>query len=278
MRTGLLLGRDHPRVGAVAALAEGRVALALSRGGARKRYQHKDPNEDACAFALGERAWLIAVADGHWGAQGAALALQRLLEHHAPRWMSPAAMALGDRWVAEAPEVVLDLNRTLVAAGGEQSVGRTTLALCLARPADGWWAGLCVGDSHVYRVGGDGAREHFGTDERGSRGTFLGDPRIDPERAAEAVRSGVEPAAAGGAIVLATDGLSERGIGVERPEEVVAESVVVAGRGDAALRPLAAARGVAGRALAAQRAQRAGDNVATACLWLPDGPAGDARS
>jgi serine/threonine protein phosphatase PrpC len=268
MQTGLLLGRDHVRIGAVAALAEGRVALALSRGGAPKRYDYVEPNEDACAFAMTDRAWLLAVADGHWGARGAELALERVLERHAPRWLSPGALALAERWTSEAPEVVLDLNRTLLDAGGESAVGRTTLALCLVRPDDGWWAGLCMGDSHVFRVGGDTVREHFGTDERGKRSTFVGDSRIDRERAEQAVRAGVEPDGRGGAIVLATDGLSERGIGVERPGEAVAESLVAAWRGEATLRPLTAARGVAERALEAHRTQRSGDNIAPACLWL----------
>ena len=35
-------------------------------------------------------------------------------------------------------------------------------------------------------------------------------------------------------------------------------------------RPLAAANGLLERALAAQRQNAAGDNVATACVWLED--------
>src|SRR5262249_52635469 len=58
MRTGLLRGREHLLLGAVAALAERRVAIALSRGGASKNYSHRDPNEDACAFAWTDHAWL----------------------------------------------------------------------------------------------------------------------------------------------------------------------------------------------------------------------------
>ena len=86
MRTGLLRGREHLLFGALSALAERRVAIALSRGGAEKNYSHRDPNEDACGFAWSDHAWLVAVADGHWGSRGAELALDRLLERHAPRW------------------------------------------------------------------------------------------------------------------------------------------------------------------------------------------------
>jgi serine/threonine protein phosphatase PrpC len=268
MQTGLLLGRDHVRIGAVAALAEGRVALALSRGGAPKRYDYVEPNEDACAFAMTDRAWLLAVADGHWGARGAELARERVLERHAPRWLSPGALALAERWTSEAPEVVLDLNRTLLDAGGESAVGRTTLALCLVRPDDGWWAGLCMGDSHVFRVGGDTVREHFGTDERGKRSTFVGDSRIDRERAEQAVRAGVEPDGRGGAIVLATDGLSEQGIGVSDPAAAVDQAARGASATAEDVRPLELARGVLERALAAHRRNRSGDNAASAVLWL----------
>src|SRR5438093_935651 len=160
MRTGILRGRDHLLVGGVAAIAERRVAIALSRGGALKTYDHRDPNEDACAFAWNDHAWLIAVADGHWGSGAAELALDRLLERHAPRWTSPSAIALAERWGLEAPDVVLDLNRVLLAAGdANRTIGRTTLAIGLARPRDGWWATLLIGDSHLFAVDGDTARE-----------------------------------------------------------------------------------------------------------------------
>jgi serine/threonine protein phosphatase PrpC len=269
MRTGLLLGRDHTRLGAVAALAEGRAAVALSRGGAAKTYGHRDPNEDACAFAFTDHAYLIAVTDGHWGSSGAALALERILERHAPRWVAPTAIALAERWSSEAPDVVIDLNRTLLTAGESmESVGRTTLTLCLVRPADGWWAGLCIGDSHFFHIDGSCVREHFSAAESGN--LYVGDPRIDRERAEQGVRAGVERGEPGACFVLATDGLSERGIGVEDPAKAVAESFSTGRGDDEALRPLVTARGLVERALEAQRRQRAGDNIATACLWLAD--------
>jgi hypothetical protein len=72
------------------------------------------------------------------------------------------------------------------------------------------------------------------------------------------------------AIVLATDGLSEAGIGVSNPARAVADSVRAASEQIPDVRPLAAARGLAERALDAQRRNVAGDNVATACVWLAD--------
>lgn len=268
MRTGILRGRDHTLLGATAALAERRVAIALSRGGAAKTYSHRDPNEDACAFAWTEAAWLVAVADGHWGCGGAELALDRLLDRHAPRWISPSPIALADRWFLEAPDVVLDLNRALVAAGdAERTIGRTTLALALVRPRDGWWATLAIGDSHLFVARGAGVREWRPAtrDEL----AFVGDPRLDRDGVEHGVRCTLERELPG-AIMLATDGLSETGIGVAEPARAVAESVGDARALSADLRPLAAARGLVDRALAAQRANAAGDNVAAACAWLEE--------
>ncbi len=268
MRTGVLRGRDHLLLGEVAALAERRVAIALSRGGAAKTYGHRDPNEDACAFAWSEHAWLVAVADGHWGSGGAELALGRLLERHAPRWTSPGAIALDDRWFLEAPDVVLDLHRAILAAGGgENTVGRTTLALGLVRPRDGWWAALLFGDSHLFSADGERVRESCpaAPDEV----AFVGDARLDRAGVERGVRCALERGMPR-AIVLATDGLSEAAIGVPDPARAVADSLGAARKASADLRPLAAARGLVELALAAQRANAAGDNVATACVWLAD--------
>jgi serine/threonine protein phosphatase PrpC len=268
MRTGVLRGRDHLLMGAVAALAERRVAIALSRGGAAKNYGHKDPNEDACAFAWSEQALLVAVADGHWGARGAEIALDRLLERHAPRWLSPGAIALAERWFLEAPEVVQDLHRALLAAGnGEQIAGRTTLAVALVRPRERWWSALLVGDSHVFTV--DGARAREWAPASPDEVVFVGDARLDRAAIERGVRCALEQGVPD-AILLASDGLSEAGIGVTQPARAVAESATAARTAIGDLRPLAAARGLAERALEAQRQNDAGDNVATACAWLAD--------
>jgi serine/threonine protein phosphatase PrpC len=268
MRTGVLRGRDHLLLGSVSTLAERRVAIAISRGGAEKTYGHRDPNEDACGFAWTDHAQLVAVADGHWGSRGAELVLDRLLERHAPRWLSPGAIALADRWFLEAPDVVHDVHRTLLASGNaEQIAGRTTLAVALVRPRDRFWAALLVGDSHLFTSEGAGVREWLPSTP--DEVVFVGDARLDRAALERGTRCALESGAPR-ALMLATDGLSEAGIGVAEPARAVEESVADARTLSADLRPLAAARGVVERALAAQHRNAAGDNVATACVWLAD--------
>ena len=147
------------------------------------------------------------------------------------------------------------------------TIGRTTLALALVRPRDGWWSALLVGDSHLFTA--DGARASESCPAVPAQVRFLGDPTLDRAAIESGVRCAVEQNGPR-AIVLATDGLSEPTIGVAHPARAVAESVGAARALDAELRPLAAARGLAERAIEAQRANASGDNVATACIWLGD--------
>lgn len=267
MRTALLRGREHTQLSAIATVAEDRAAIALSRGGAAKTYAYREANEDACAFALSDDALLVAVADGHWGSRGAVIVLERLLETHARRWTAATAAQLEERWTREAPEVALDLNASLL----DESVagvppGRTTLTLCVARPAEDLLLALAVGDSHFFRVEEGRAREIVPVEE--GRTGFLGDAGLDRESAGECVRAHTLRGADRGAVVLATDGLSEWGIGVENPPGTVAESVEAARRASPELRPLEAARGLAERVNEAHRRHGSGDNIATAVAWL----------
>jgi len=270
MRTALLRGRDHTRVGELATVAEERLALALSRGGAPKTYSYQDPNEDACAFAFTADALFAAVADGHWGAAGAVLVLERLLARHVPGWLAGADVAA--RWRERAPEVALDLNATLVGEGTAGDLpGRTTLTLCVARPREGRVLALAVGDSHLFHVsargaGAGGVREIVPVAD--ARARFLGDAGLDRENVAERVRADVLEEAAEGVLLLATDGLSETGIGVADPPKAAAASATRAREAEPDLRPLTAARCLAEHAMDAHRRNTSGDNIATAALWL----------
>lgn len=267
MSSARLCGADHRELGEIASVAQGTAAIALSRGGAAKRYAHRDPNEDAAGFALSQWGALAVVADGHAGCTASQVTVDRVLEVHADRWLAAAPVALDARFLGEALDVVLDVNAAILQAttGSDSDQSRTTLALALLRPGDGWMAALSLGDSHVFAVDASRTRELVALG--GERASFLGEPAYDASRLRKALRAEYVPLEGLRAVVLATDGLSERGIGVEDPGGAVAEAVHAAAGAASDLRALDAARGVVQRALAAQQRQRSGDNVAVAVLW-----------
>lgn len=266
MRSEQLHGREHTRLGAVSALARGRCAIALSRGGFAKVYAHRDPNEDAAAFAFGEGGTLLAVADGHGGHEAAELAISALLARFAAAWIDAAA--IGPTWPDRAGEALGAIHTGIVGSGssGGNPDARTTLALALARPGESLLLTASVGDSHVFGVDATGAPDLARCDE--PQPAYLGSPSLTP--AEIAARAVIERAPLPGlrAVVLATDGLSERGIGVVAPDEAVCEALARAERASPGARPIEAARDLVDRALAAHRRQRSGDNVATAVLLL----------
>lgn len=277
MRTAVLRGRDHTGIGDVATIAEGPLALALSRGGAAKTYAHKDPNEDAVAFAAAEGGFVLLVADGHGGAEAAEAAIEHLLAEHAARWTAARAEGLREAWPELAPAALFDTSTAVVAHTTRAGVptSRTSLVVCVAREREGWVGWASMGDSHLFHVGSSG--EAVDLIEREDGVFFLGHPAETAESLREKCLAGVEDLDGTRALVLATDGISERGIGVEVPETTVAECAADALRaeGGAGLRPLETARGVVEAALAAHRRQRAGDNVASAVLWLGEAGASD---
>jgi len=265
MRAGLLRGRDHVALGVHGAIAEASVAIAISRGGYAKQYAYVDPNEDAVAFGVGERAVLLAVADGHSGFEAAEVALEHLLEHPAPHWTEgsgpPARL---ESWRRHA---LAALNDAALQIGGERREGsrsRTTLTLALADPAAGQCHYAAIGDSHLFAVFAEEVREVAPAEKSGA---FLGDPAVT-EKLAEYARLGVFSLAGVRALVLATDGLSEEGIGVANPTRTVHEARIACAREPAALRPLVLARSLCDAACAAHRAQHSGDNIACAVLEL----------
>lgn len=262
MSSGVLRGRDHGAGGRIAAIAEGRVAVALSRGGAPKRYAHRDPNEDGAAFAHGDGGSLLVVADAHGGHEAAELAVDLLAERFAPEWTGGSGPVLpwpelARRAVGEAHAAILES----VARGGNPE-SRTTLAFALVRPQEDLLASASVGDSHIFRVD-DEASE---LDSPGREPVhFLG----SPSRTLETLGIRIDSRALGAAraVVLATDGLSERGIGVDSPLEAVWAAVARAELVKPELRALVAARHLLEQALAAHVRQNSGDNVAAALYW-----------
>jgi len=266
MRSGLLRGREHTVLGDVATLADGPCAIALSRGGHKKTYRHRDANEDAAGFALGPQGTLLAVADGHGGHEAAEAAIAALFEHFAAAWTG--ADALAPHWVERACEAIEALQAEIVALGatGGNPDARTTLALALVRPGEGLLGFASVGDSHVFLAEARRARDLASA--AADPPAFLGSPSLDAEELGARLAVGTAPLAGARAVALATDGLSERGIGVASPELAVAEAIAAAERVPPGRRALESARALVDRALDAHRRQRSGDNVAAAVLAL----------
>lgn len=262
----LLRGSDSHVIGGVDAIAEGPVAIAISQGGAPKRYEHTDPNEDVAAFASGEFGHLLVVADGHSGADAAEIAVTEMLRQVADRLAgSQAAIVAG--WNARAGAILADAQRAILAgvARGARDTARTTLSFALVCPDAASLCYAAIGDSHIFRIGPLEAVDIGVAPD--PHADFLGRPENPPESVCELAVIDVESLKGTRAVVLATDGLSERQIGVDLPEATVLECIDEQERQAGALRPLETARWIAEAALAAQRGHRAGDNIATAIWW-----------
>jgi hypothetical protein len=131
------------------------------------------------------------------------------------------------------------------------------------------WAS--IGDSHVFHAANgvlDLAHAHAHDHGTGDQTFFLGAGDETTDSLAGKCRIGEERLVGTQAILLVTDGLSERGVGVDEPEDAVAEAVLAAAERPEAERALALARRVVEVALAAHKRRRSGDNIATAVAWL----------
>lgn len=271
MRPAVLRGREHPILGAVAAVAEAGAAIALSRGGAVKRYAYVDPNEDAAAFVVGPAGVLLAVADGHGGHPAAEVAVERLLGEWAAGWTQADAAGLRETWDERAAQALADLCGAIhrQVAGGGPASSRTTVSAALLRPDQDWMGWVAIGDSHLFVLEGDEARELGPAEPSGA--WFLGHPAETRESLSGKLRSGTRDLDGLRAVALVTDGISERGIGVESPAGAVAEAAREAREqvgGHADRLALETARGIVGAALDAHRSHRSGDNVAAAVAVL----------
>ena len=270
MRSALLRGREHATLGVYGAIAEANVAIAISRGGFAKQYGYIDPNEDAAMFAWGERGVLLAVADGHSGFEAAEVAVEHLLENPAPNWTEASGPPNADAWQRHALAALADAAVQILGERREGSRSRTTLTLALAVPSTDQCYYAAIGDSHLFAAYAGEARE---VAPAGRGGAFLGDPAA-MEKLADYCRIGAFSLNGVRALVLATDGLSEEGIGVPDPSAAVHAARLAIASQRAELRPLALARAVCEAACASHRAQHSGDNIACAVLELAGEAAG----
>jgi serine/threonine protein phosphatase PrpC len=266
--TAILRGSTSQIIGGISAVSEASAAISLSQGGFKKCYPHTDPNEDTAAFTIGEAGVLLAVADGHNGCLAAESTIDELMLR-ADALLTSDRSTTDEWWNEKALETIGAIQTALVSriAQGVRGHSRTTLAFALVLPGEDRLAFASVGDSHIFRVSPEEVVD-LAADSEGTR-CFLGNPADDLGTLARNSVVGVEPLADTKAVVLATDGISEPGIGVDVPEFTISECAAGAGRSSPELRPLELARSVAEAALAAHRRRRAGDNIATAVTFLP---------
>ncbi|MCH2187107.1 protein phosphatase 2C domain-containing protein [Myxococcota bacterium] len=269
-RSAQLVGRNHHSIGALAAIAEGPAAITLSRGGFAKQYEHTEPNEDAAGFVYAPQGALIAVADGHHGATGAQAAVAYLVETCGRRWLEEATPVSPENWIEESRQALFGANHAVLSEAAERNrpPAPTTLAFAFAfsnGQAIGW-AG--IGDSHLFGSTEEETRDWLGEELAGKRRGFLGYESWTEESLADRAACGIKDDEDVCALILATDGLSEPGIGVDDPARAVQQAVQQATAQQPELRPLELARRASGMAMRAHRDQRAGDNIASAVLWL----------
>jgi hypothetical protein len=265
MSAAILFGRSHPELGAVGEQAGDGYGAALSRGGAPKPYPHTDPNEDAVLAARGERGALVAIADGHWGARAAEIAIETVRDAHLADFVGgPERTA--DRWYQAVLHLVVTANDRILKAHNEEERSRTTFSLALARPAEKLLVATSVGDSHLFVATPAGVREIL---QKTRKITVLGHERWTASQTERAARFDVCPLDDVDALVAVTDGISESGIGVEDPLAVVTVAVTTARAADRTVRAQLLARAIVDAGVAAHVANRAGDNVSAGVAWLP---------
>jgi serine/threonine protein phosphatase PrpC len=263
LNAAVLFGRSYGELGAVGEQVGHGVAAALSRGGATKPYPHTDPNEDAVLAARGERGALVAVADGHWGARAAEIAIERVRDAYLADFVDGPTRS-SDRWYQDVLHLLVAANDAVLAAHTEEQRSRTTFALALARPAEKLLVATSVGDSHLFVASPGAVREIL---PRPKKLTVFGHEKWSASQAERLARFDVRPLDDLDVVIAASDGLSEKGIGVADALAAVTD-VVTAARSASGNRAASIARGIVDAALAAHVAQNAGDNVSAGVAWF----------
>jgi len=276
MRSAFLRGREHHRVGGVELVSEEPAAIALSRGGALKTYSHTDPNEDCVAFASGAGGYVLVAADGHHGALGSEAGVEAILGEFATSWTAAEAPIRpgshsNEAWKREGVRALMCANRAILEVAAQSALppAPTTFVVALIRPQDDLLLHLSVGDSHLFAVDRGVALDLGGRRPDWQFTPFLGYEEAREELLDKYALIGTRGLHDLRALVLATDGISEPGIGVANPAETVFGAVSqVELDSPPERRATDLCRSVTETALGAQRKQRAGDNMACSVLWL----------
>lgn len=261
MNAAILFGRSQLELGAVGEQGADGIAAVLSRGGTTKPYSHTDPNEDAVLAARGARGQLVAISDGHWGVRAAEIAIEVVRDAHLEDFVEGPERS-ADRWYQCVLHLLVTANDRILKAQSEDQRARTTFALALARPAEKLLVATSVGDSHLFVGAPGGVREIL---QKPRKMTVLGHETWSASQTERMARFDVRSLDDVDALVAVTDGLSEKGIGVEDPLAVVTQALA-----DARERPQRAAhaaRAIVAAAMAAHVANDAGDNISAGVVW-----------
>ncbi|MPZ74058.1 MAG: hypothetical protein GEU74_12655 [Nitriliruptorales bacterium] len=145
----VLWGKDHLELGEIVTRGVGsRAALAITRGQHRKAYSYTDPNEDAAVAVVGERATLLAVADGHNGWPATEAVISTVV---GTLGVDPPPANVPDDILVDlfhrASQAVLDVTGR---PGSAAPDSRTTLVVALVADRRLQWASF--GDSALYTV------------------------------------------------------------------------------------------------------------------------------
>jgi len=264
LNAAFLFGRSQLEIGAVGEQTGEGIAAVLSRGGANKPYAHTEPNEDAVLAACGARGALVAIADGHWGARAAEIAIEVVRDAHLVDFVEGPERS-ADSWYQNVLHLLVAANDAILKAQSDEQRSRTTFALALARPAEKLLVATSVGDSHLFVGTPSALREIL---PRPRKFAALGHEEWTVSRAERAARFDVCPLEDVDVLVAVTDGISEKGIGVADPLAVVTETVVAARSVAPSARAAHAARAIVDVALAAHVANNAGDNVSAGVAWM----------
>jgi serine/threonine protein phosphatase PrpC len=186
----MLLGRDHPALGERALERVGeRTAIGLSAGRLPKAYAHVDPNEDA-ALAIEAAGWtLLAVADGHNGADASHAAMAAV---HAATTTPDAAGLSAPALLELARLTAADAVRSAVAAAAGDADGRelSRTALTVAVVADGRVHAATWGDTTAARVRRGWLRRRPAVRLLSAGTAFLGPHPQHPATASRRLRAG----------------------------------------------------------------------------------------
>ncbi len=202
----ILNGNEHTTLGEVAVhvLSES-TAIGLSAGALPKSYWHMDPNEDATMAAVGDDGALLAVADGHNGADVAMAAVGAMQDQAETLLGCPAAQAERELTAAlvrveEAIGVLLAHRRA------PRSLSRAALSVALIRGERLITA--TYGDTAVVRVRAGRAKAFSAGDG------FLGAAGALPAHATARLREG-------DLVVVCSDGVTDF-IGQDWPAAIAA--------------------------------------------------------